>query len=115
MSDKEKFDKGMDTVEKIIQKQKSGLPKIPIKERMKMAIENPNKYTPSDLSDLWNEWKAYLLDLKTINKENKEKLKLVHKFEQVVDNKYNTNWKTMLKLSKIKKAPHAIKTKIKKE
>lgn len=108
-------------VEDIIQKQKSGLPKIPIEERMKMAIENPTKYEIAELADMYNEFKmgikADKYNQKEAERHNKIKAKILIKFEKAIDKEYNTSWKTYFTVfgSKVKHKAQAIKNKFKKE
>ena len=78
----------------------SNLPKMSIEERMKMATENPEKYTSDELAQLWFEWNEHLAKIKADEKEAKTKEKMLQFFESALNNEYTSNWKIKLKISK---------------
>ena len=89
-------------IDKIIEKQSTGLPKVPIEDRIKDAIEHPLQYKLDDLEQLWIEYHEHLEKLKLNKIEDKAKTKLLKSFEKAVDNEYTTDWTTPFKIFGLK-------------
>jgi len=90
-------------IDKIIKKEReTGLPKAPIDDRIKDAIEHPLQYSLDDLEKLWIEYHEHLEKLKLNKIEDKAKTKLLKSFEKAVDNEYTTDWTTPFKIFGLK-------------
>jgi len=74
-------------IDKIIKNQSTGLPKAPIEDRIKDAIEQPKKYSVKELEDLYDEWILHLEKQKTLVRENKLKVKLLSSLEKEINKK----------------------------
>ena len=71
---------------------------IPIEERIKEAVNNPTLYSPDQLENIWNEYKAEIADAIADEKEKKRKGKMLKKFENAIDKNFSTNWKDTVRM-----------------